>query len=232
VDRTIFESDLTTVRKQDAGFWFFNIDSNIPHLWDKFGEHLAISKPEELDSFHCEHLYCGLPFYFPVKKLLRKTQWVPKRKGLSPAIKDRVRMDIYDDSYISQNLRRVTFSFVGSDHLTINFSPGDNYEIFKWSLTETVPPPMSELWKGRPTYFVFHARGVEYQRFNVTIDFQRREDVRKDSASLLVDITYASFYLHGEEMKSQDMKELVRKLPSWTYPLGWSAVSQVYSVPG
>jgi len=231
VDRTFYESDLTTVQKQDAGFWFFNVDSNIPPLWDEFGTHLKIGSPEPVDAYNCERLYCGLPYFFPVKKLLRRTQWIPKKEGLSPEIKDRVRLDIVEDSFISPSVRRVTFSFIGSDHLTINFSPGENFDVSKWSLTENVPPPNAVLWKGRPTYFVFHARGVNFERFNVTMEFRRKDNPVQESDGTLVDITFASFYLHGEEMKSSDMKQLVRKLPSWIYSLAWSAVSQVYSIP-
>lgn len=140
-------------------------------------------------------------------------------------------MDLVEDSFIRPDLRRVTLSFIGSDHLTINFSPGRNYDLVQWSLTEEIPEPMNMQWKGRPTYFVYHARGVSFERFNVTLDFKRKDNYDPSSTDPLVDINYSSFYLHGEEMKSQDLQTFIRKLPSWSYVLGFSAVSQVHAIP-
>lgn len=143
----------------------------------------------------------------------------------------RVRMEITQDSFISSDVRRITFSFVGPDHMTINFSPGKNYDIVKWTLTDNVPEPMSVLWKGRPTYFVYHARGIAFERFDVTIDFKRKAKPDPTSSDPLVDINYSAFYLHGAEMKSPEMLQFIKKLPSWTYVLGFTGVSHVYHVP-
>lgn len=74
MDRTHFDADLTTVKKRDAGLWLFNVDPNIPMFYDILGENIPELKHKnhvEIDAYDCEDLYCGLPFIFPVKKLIR-----------------------------------------------------------------------------------------------------------------------------------------------------------------
>lgn len=60
------------MKSSDAGFWLFNIDPNIPHFLPVFAETSPeFRNAQELDAVTCTELYCGLPYYFPVRKLLR-----------------------------------------------------------------------------------------------------------------------------------------------------------------
>ncbi len=143
-------------------------------------------------------------------------------------------MDVTQDTFISPTVRRLTLSFSGPDHCTINMSPGKDFNMIKWSLTENVPPPTGYIQNNRPNYFIFHSRGIEFKKLDVTIDFEWKKypgNTTRGKDEVLVDINFASFYLFGDNMRSEDMKGLVRKMPSWTYPLGWSAVTQMYSIP-
>ncbi|ODM91515.1 Endoplasmic reticulum metallopeptidase 1 [Orchesella cincta] len=233
VDRTFYDRDLTTVRHTDAGFWLFNIDPNIANFLPEFTDKIPeLRNPRELDAMACKELYCGLPYYFPVGKLLRRTHWIPKSNGLSQELKGRVRMEITHDTFVSPTVRRVTLSFAAPDHCTINLSPGKNYKLIKWSLADgQVPPETGTFRDDRPTYFIFHSRGIEFELLEITMDFEKKSEADNNQKDVLVDINFASFYLFGDNMKSEDMKNMLRKVPSWTYSLGWSAVVQMYSIP-
>lgn len=77
VDRTFFDKDLTTVKSNDAGFWLFNIDPNIPTYLPTFAETIPeLNNAVDMDALSCKELYCGLPYYFPVRKLLRCTRFL------------------------------------------------------------------------------------------------------------------------------------------------------------
>lgn len=143
-------------------------------------------------------------------------------------------MEIKSDGFISSTVRRLTLSFTGPDHCTINLSPGKDYKITKWSLTDNMPPPTGILLDNRPTYFIFHSRGIEFKTLEVTMDIEWKKlpgNTTRGMDETLIDINYASFYLFGDNMKSPEMKDLIRRMPSWTYSLGWSAVTQMYSIP-
>ncbi|CAL8109253.1 unnamed protein product [Orchesella dallaii] len=232
VDRTFYDRDLSTVKHTDAGFWLFNIDPNIANFMPEFTDKIPeLRNPRELDAMTCKELYCGLPYFFPVRKLLRRTHWIPKSNGLSQEHKGRVRMEVTQDTYVSPAVRRVTLSFAGPDHFTVNLSPGKNFDLIKWSLTDEVPPATGHIQDNRPNYFVFHSRGIEFEMLDITMDFEKKPGKDNNQKDVLVDINFASFYLFGDNMKSEEMKDMLRKLPSWTYSLGWSAVTQMYSIP-
>lgn len=60
------------MKSNDAGYWLFNIDPNIPRFLPTFAESIPeLNNYVDLDALACKELYCGLPYYFPVGKLLR-----------------------------------------------------------------------------------------------------------------------------------------------------------------
>jgi len=72
VDRNYFDSDFKTVKKTEAGFWFFNLDPNIPQYYPTFEATIPeITTIREYDNKFCKDLGCGLPWFFPVSKVVR-----------------------------------------------------------------------------------------------------------------------------------------------------------------
>jgi len=72
VDRSYFANDYSSVTKQEAGLWFFNLDPNTPTLYPYMKEKIPeIGQMVNIDNQNCEELYCGLPFFFAVSKLVR-----------------------------------------------------------------------------------------------------------------------------------------------------------------
>ena len=136
-------------------------------------------------------------------------------------------MEVVEDQFLSQSRRRMSFSFSGPDHLTIIFSPGPNYDLAKWSLTPEIPPP-NVYWQDRPTYFVKHGRGIDFERLVITCDFERKGG--ESVSGQVVDISLSSFSIYGDEMKTEGLKEFVSRFPSWTHPLAWGSVTNLYTV--
>jgi hypothetical protein len=122
----------------------------------------------------------------------------------------------------------MTFSFSGPDHLTLIFSPGPNYDLVKWSLTPEIPPP-NVFWNDRPTYFVKHGRGIEFERLLVTCDFERKSG-ETGAGGPVVDISLSSFSIYGKDMKTEALKEFVSRFPTWTHPLSWGSVINLYTI--
>lgn len=143
-------------------------------------------------------------------------------------------MEIIQDEFISHSRRRVTFSFSGPDHITIVFSPGHGYDLVKWSLSSSgeidVPKPRT-FFEGRPTYFLKHGRGVQFQRLEVTCDFERKAmSSFGEKKGPLVDINLSSFSIHGADMQTETLKEFVSRLPAWTTTLAFSSVTNLYTI--
>ena len=232
MDRTWFDSDLSTVKKSESGFWFFDLDPHVKSSMPLFQESLPeLKNLVTYETDKCADLYCGLPYYFPVAKLIRRTQWLKKPTSLPQDLKGRVRMDLIQDSFISQSVRRLTLSFIGPDHMTIVLAPGKSYELLRWSLTSDLPEGQVN-FKGRRSYFIYHGRGIQFEKFEVTLDLQRSSDAgADDSSGSALDINFSAFWLHGNEMQSEEMKEFIGAFPDWTYRLGWSAATNIYSIP-
>lgn len=150
-------------------------------------------------------------------------------------MKNNVQMRVTGDEFVSQSVRRLTFSFSGPDHVIIIMSPGQNYNLTNWSLTETIPPSIVS-WKNRPTYFIYHARGINMEVLEVICEFEKQEIAQTEESSpvsdaaTVVDILFAGFYVHGENMKTQSFEDFQRKFPEWTYVKGWSAVTNLYTI--
>jgi hypothetical protein len=115
--------------------------------------------------------------------------------------------------------------------MTIVLCPTENYELVRWSLTPEVPEGNVN-YKNRPTYFIYHGRGITFERFEVTLDLRRKvSDGTESTIRGALDITFSGFWLHGDEMKSQQMKDIISRFPDWTYGLGFSAATHIYSIP-
>jgi hypothetical protein len=72
LDRNYFASDLKTVTKTESGFWFFNLDPNIPKYYPTFREKMPeLNRLEEIDNAKCKDLVCGLPWFFPVSQIVK-----------------------------------------------------------------------------------------------------------------------------------------------------------------
>jgi len=136
-------------------------------------------------------------------------------------------MEVIEDQFLSQSRRRITFSFSGTAHLTIIFSPGPNYDLVKWSLTPEIPEP-KVFWQDRPTYFIKHGRGIDFERLDITCDFERKSG--EAGRGPVVDISLSSFAIEGEGLKTRDLNEFISRLPTWTHPLAWGSVTNLYTV--
>ena len=47
----------------------------------------------------------------------------------------------------------------------------------------------------------------------------------------ILDINFPMFWLHGNEMQSDEMKEFIGVFPDWTYRMVWSVATNIYSIP-
>jgi hypothetical protein len=230
VERQWFGPDLTTVTKSDAGYWMFTMDPSIPSFYKEWSEKIPeLERVQYLDTANCSELHCGRPFVFPITQLVRHTEWIPKPTGLPQNLKQNVQMTLTQDEFISQSRRRLKLNFYGPDHLVIILSPGPNYKLVKWSLTDEIPPA-KVLWKDRPTYFIYHARGIKMEVLEFTCDFDRITAQTSANSSEVLDITYSAFYIHGEDMKTADFDSFQRKFPDWTYVKGWTSVTNMYKI--
>ena len=158
----------------------------------------------------------------------RKVYWIPKAKGLPDSWKSNVKMEIIEKIKLNSTSWQVKLSFAGPTQISFVLSPGLDYKLTNWSITNELPQPGLQ-WKGRETYFVFHERGVENLPFEVTCNFQKIDEVNLEPNQLL-DVHFSSFFLYGSQMLSPDLTEFSNKFPSWAYTYSWSTIVQFYSI--
>jgi hypothetical protein len=44
----------------------------------------------------------------------------------------------------------------------------------------------------------------------------------------LLDLAVVGHMIHGHEMKSPELKQLMSQFPEWAYPIGWTAVYKAH----
>lgn len=224
VNRTWLEPDGVTVKKTESGYWLWPYDSNTKDFiptFQKFVPELDKVENVPLDYSNCETLYCAQPFMWPMAKSIKMTHWLPHNNTESSNSKTPVTLttsvaDGGDGSKI------VSFSIDAPTQFSLVLSPGPKYQLGNWSLT-TELPESGPVWKGRNTYFIYHGRGYQEQTINFSCHFDKISSDDSNDDNVIGTIQLSAFYLYGDALMTKEFRDMVARLPAWTYTMPWTA---------
>ncbi|KAJ8925688.1 hypothetical protein NQ315_009535 [Exocentrus adspersus] len=207
-----FHDATGAIKNVSTGYWIADMDINSPHTVDRYVPEMRKAKLVEQD---CEdYLYCGLPYLVPVLTMIWKTHWVP---GPSPILQVPVKLEVLSREKTSGR-ERVTLKVQGPTHVGVMISPVSGIKLEKWSL-KSEKPLAGPLWRGRDTYFIYYAYGLNPVPLVFSMDF----NIPPGHSGAIMDLAVTSHYLFGPGKASEDLKNLVRQFPSWTAVTFWTA---------
>ncbi|ODN00400.1 Endoplasmic reticulum metallopeptidase 1 [Orchesella cincta] len=231
VDRTWYAADGETVNRTEAGYWFWPYDSNTKDFFptfEKYAPELSAVQNVKVEYNDCDSLYCSQPFMWPMTGAIKTTHWLPLQEGLADSVKDPIQMSYTLTGSPGDAKRSINLEFAVTTQVVIILSPGLNYKLVNWTLMDTVPKS-GKPWKGRNTYFIYHGRGMEEQPMKFSCDFEFLGGSDAPNSPLL-NIQYSAFHLHGDALMTSEFRDLVDRLPVWSYTMPWTAVMKMYEI--
>eukprot|EP00092_Neocalanus_flemingeri_P002862 GFUD01003060.1.p1 GENE.GFUD01003060.1~~GFUD01003060.1.p1 ORF type:complete len:914 (+),score=90.26 GFUD01003060.1:82-2823(+) len=220
-DRAFYNKD-GALEKEDSGYFMVNLDRNSPKILNDWIPELKDAK--EIKTKDCEeHLYCGMPVYYPAASLLRVNHWIPAPK---PKLWTPISLNITHMEAPTINTRKLLFKAVGPDHMGVFISPAIGITLKSWSLADGKVLEGPEWKMGRPTHYIFHSSGKE----NDSWEFWLELEVPRShyDGNELLDMAITGHYLHGSQMKSAQFTQFLSQYPGWSYPVGWTASYKGY----
>ncbi|XP_033101045.1 endoplasmic reticulum metallopeptidase 1-like [Anneissia japonica] len=152
--------------------------------------------------------YCGYPFYFSVRPMLRKNFLLPAKHSDV----DHVKLDLVSRTKLG-SLQNLTFTFTGSEHMTVFISPKPGCKVLKWSLTPEVPPLTGD-GDGGSVYFIYYGGGWDIESWTMWLQVQTPEGL--SNGSEVFDIAVSAYYVHGKKT-TPEMKSFSSQQPDWVF---------------
>ncbi|XP_018563035.1 endoplasmic reticulum metallopeptidase 1 isoform X1 [Anoplophora glabripennis] len=210
--RRTFHDATGAIANESTGYWIADMDINSPHTVDRYVPEMTKA---ELVKKDCEdYLYCGLPYLVPVLTMIWKTHWVP---GPSPNLQVPVKLEVLSRKSIEDG-ERITVKIEGPTHIGVIISPVSGLKLQNWSL-KSEKPLAGPLWRGRDTYFIYYAYGMNPVPLVFSMDFK----IPGSHSGPVMDLAITSHYLFGPGKASHNLKKLVGQFPSWTAVTFWTA---------
>lgn len=217
VERKFYDRHQNMVN-QDAGLWAVPLDFNGPRT---IRQHIGTKrKIKEVDC--SEHLYCGMPYYFPVITKLKESFFV----DFPGPIFDKGRtFRLLSRNITKANVIMLSFEFTGPSHMGLIISPWEGISITRWSFTSDIPHKGIE-WKNRDTKFVYLSQGVDMGPWNVWLELQLPHGYPADKS--VVDIAFHTYRLQKSEHRQPAFVKFLNELPEWIHATAWTSSSDFY----
>ncbi|CAN8028322.1 unnamed protein product, partial [Ixodes persulcatus] len=152
VERTFHNQQMKQTHS-DTGIWVVPLDFNGPR-----SVRAHMSKGRKVHHVDCsQHVYCGMPYYFPVISKLRESYYI---EAAGPIFHAKRKFELISQKMVLPNVRRLNFRLSGPSHMALVMSPRDGVELHGWSFTASVATK-GVSWQGRPTYFVYFSQGKD-----------------------------------------------------------------------
>ena len=218
VARTFHNKD-GMVYKNDSGIWFAPLD----YLGLKPVMHLPSLK--EVTKAECDGPYCGYPYFFPIRNLVKKTWYL---KGPSPFGTKRklttfrvVKQETIFNGNIKFHIR-----VKGPDHMTLLITPNKGNELVRWSIADESPVGQED-YDGRMTHYTYYTHGFYSAPWDFWLEFEVNAD-NEDKG--IADMTVAGHYLHGPLSNTKWLQKIVSDLPSWVVDVTFVSSYDVWRI--
>ncbi|KAL3209250.1 hypothetical protein MRX96_009245 [Rhipicephalus microplus] len=198
VERKFYDKHQSMV-KQDAGVWAVPLDFNGPRtIWQHIGKKHHIKKVD------CsEHVYCGMPYYFPVISKLKETYYADFPSTI-----------------------RLGFVLTGPSHMGLIMSPWEGVNLTQWSFTSGTPYRGIKWKNNRDATFVYLSQGIDMGPWNFWIELQLPHGY--PASKSVVDIAFHTYHLQKSEHKQPAFVKFLNELPEWIHATAWTSSSDFF----
>uniref|UniRef100_A0A2R5LGK1 FXNA-like protease n=1 Tax=Ornithodoros turicata TaxID=34597 RepID=A0A2R5LGK1_9ACAR len=203
---------------EDSGIWAVPLDYNGPRSLKQ------VAKGRKIAKVDCtQHIYCGMPYYFPVISKLRETYYID---APGPIFHRQRKFQLVSQKAGTFGTRRLTFNLTGPTHMGMTLSPRKGVNLSGWSFTRG-PVVKGHPWDGgRPTYFVYLSQGEDLGPWEFWIDLDVPTD--RPSSEPIVDLGYYTYYMQQNDHRQMAFQLFLKELPDWIHPTPWAASADFY----
>lgn len=207
------------VYKNDSGIWFAPLD----YLGLKPLMHLPSLKG--VAKAECDGPYCGYPYFFPIKKLVKKTWYL---KGPPPfnAKRKMATFRVVKEEALENGKVRFNVRVKGPDHMTLLVTPNTGNKLVRWSISEETPIGQED-FDGRITHYTYFAHGYYAAPWDFWLEFEVNSD---NDGNGIADVTIAGHFLHGPLSTTKWMQKIVSEFPAWVTDTAFVSSYDVYRI--
>ncbi|XP_053709473.1 endoplasmic reticulum metallopeptidase 1-like [Synchiropus splendidus] len=205
------------VEDRDSGIWINSFDFTAI-------QHITPHVPELNDSVstrcRTDRPFCGYPWFLPVKFLSKKNWYLPAPE-VSPSAPMEFRLLSQEET--SWGTVKMSFSVKGPSHMSLYLMPHKGSSLSTWSFGEGTPhyEPSGE-------YFVFYFHGLDAPSSTFWFEIQPPRDPDPSGPEGIISVAIASHYFFGENRRTLQLEEVVRRFPSWSFPSYWVSTYDMY----
>uniref|UniRef100_A0A3Q3FWJ9 Endoplasmic reticulum metallopeptidase 1 n=1 Tax=Labrus bergylta TaxID=56723 RepID=A0A3Q3FWJ9_9LABR len=207
------------VESRDSGLWINSFDYTAM-------QHITPHIPEINDSVrtHCQEdrPFCGYPWFLPVKFLSKKNWYLPAPE-VSPS--SPIEFSLLSREETSWGTIKMTFSARGPSHMSLYLMPHRGASLSTWSLGDGTPQ-----FDLSGEYFVFYSHGLDAPTWSFWFEIQvlllSAEELSCPEG--MISVAISSHYFFGQDQRTAQLEEILRRFPTWTFPSSWVSTYDMY----
>ncbi|KAM4528015.1 endoplasmic reticulum metallopeptidase 1 [Odontesthes bonariensis] len=205
------------VESRDSGLWINSFDfTGIQHI----SPHI----PEINDSIRTrcqeDRPFCGYPWFLPVKFLSRKNWYLPASE-VTPS--SPLEFSLLSKEETSWGTFKMTFSAKGPSHMSLYLMPHRGASLSTWSLGDGTPQ-----FDLSGEYFVFYSHGLNAPTWTFWFEIQPPKEPDPAGPEGMISVAISSHYFFGEDWRTAQLEEILRRFPTWAFPSSWVSTYDMY----
>uniref|UniRef100_A0A3P9PH18 Endoplasmic reticulum metallopeptidase 1 n=1 Tax=Poecilia reticulata TaxID=8081 RepID=A0A3P9PH18_POERE len=205
------------VESRDSGIWINSFDFTAV-------QHVTPQIPEINDSIRTrcreDRPFCGYPWFLPVKFLSRKNWYLPAPE-VSPG--SPVDFSLTSKEETSWGTVKMTFSVKGPSHMSLYLMPHRGASLSTWSLGDGTPQ-----FDLNGEYFVFYSHGLDAAPWTFWFEIQPPTEPDPAGPEGMISVAISTHYFFGEDRRTAQLEEILRKFPTWAFPSSWVSTYDMY----
>ncbi|KAK2819176.1 hypothetical protein Q5P01_024737 [Channa striata] len=205
------------VESKDSGLWINSFDyTGIQHITPII--------PEINDSVRTrcreDRPFCGYPWFLPVKFLSKKNWYLPAPE-VSPS--SPVKFSLLSREETSWGTIKMTFSAKGPSHMSLYLMPHKGASLSTWSFGDGTPQ-----FDLSGEYFVFYSHGLDAPTWIFWFEIQPPREPDPSGPDGIISVAISSHYFFGEDRRTAQLGEILRRFPPWAFPSSWVSTYDMY----
>ncbi|KAL3041708.1 endoplasmic reticulum metallopeptidase 1 [Trematomus bernacchii] len=205
------------VESRDSGLWINSFDyTGIQHITP----HIPDINDSIRTSCREDRPFCGYPWFLPVKFLSKKNWYLPAPE-VSPS--SPVEFSLLSREETSWGTVKMTFSVKGPSHMSLYLMPHRGAGLSTWSFGDGTPQ-----FDLSGEYFVFYSRGLDAPSWTFWFEIQPPRDPDPSGPEGMISVAISTHYFFGQDSRTAQLEEVLRKFPSWAFPSSWVSTYDMY----
>uniref|UniRef100_A0A3Q1K5W1 Endoplasmic reticulum metallopeptidase 1 n=1 Tax=Anabas testudineus TaxID=64144 RepID=A0A3Q1K5W1_ANATE len=200
------------VESRDSGLWINSFDyTGMQHVTP------IIQEINDSVRTRCreDRPFCGYPWFLPVKFLSKKNWYLPAPE-VSPS--SPVEFSLLSKEETSWGTIKMTFSVKGPSHMSLYLMPHRGASLSTWSFGDGTPQ-----FDLSGEYFIFYSHGLDAPTWTFWFEIQVFPETNG-----MISVAISSHYFFGEDQRTAQLDEIVRKFPTWAFPSSWVSTYDMY----